>query len=109
MQGGASFRLKNIWTLPIDDLFRANIDKITKIYNKYLNGMKKHINLEDCKEICAPLIISNYAITEAYAFSKVSIVDEMNNKDKYEKMLMCEFLDFICRVADFKFKSDKNT
>lgn len=35
MGGGQSFRDKYIWNLPIDDLFRANIEGVTKLYNKH--------------------------------------------------------------------------
>ena len=47
-------------------------------------------------------------IIQAYAFSKMTIVDEMNQKDKYEKMLFPEFLDFICRCAYFKYKEENH-
>ena len=52
------------------------------------------------------LNISIIEITQAYSFSKKTIVDEMNHKDKYEKMELVEFFDFICRCAYFKYKEE---
>ena len=40
----------------------------------------------------------------AYSFSKITIIDEMNQKDRYEIMLLPEFMDFLCRCAYFKYK-----
>ena len=36
----------------------------------------------------------------------MTIVDEMNQKDKYEKMLVPEFMDFLCRCAYLKYKGE---
>mmetsp|Transcript_12818 Transcript_12818/g.12735 ORF Transcript_12818/g.12735 Transcript_12818/m.12735 type:complete len:171 (+) Transcript_12818:988-1500(+) len=108
-QGGEDFRRKNIWTLPIDDLFRANIEPLKKIYNMYAKGLKRHLDLDDCIAICANLgNVSQLQITEAYSFSKITIIDEMNHKERYDKMLLVEFLDFICRIADFKYREENN-
>ena len=74
---GKEFRLENIWILAIDDLFRANIDNIKIIYNKFTNGMKKHINVDDLKEIVEILEISTTEFKISYAFCKTTIIDEM--------------------------------
>ena len=66
--------------------------------------MKKNIDLNDCISICSDLELSNIVITDAYIFSKMIIVDEMNNKEKYDNMLLVEFLEFICRIAYAKYK-----
>ena len=34
----------------------------------------------------------------------MTIVDEMNQKDRYDTMLLPEFMDFLCRCAYFKYK-----
>lgn len=40
----------------------------------------------------------------AYSFSKFTIIDEMNQKDRYFNMNITELMDFICRCAYFKYK-----
>ena len=57
---------------------RANLDSLQKIYNKYLNSTKKHIDMNDCLEIVAELQISEMEIKQAYGFAKSLIIDEMN-------------------------------
>lgn len=58
--GGQSFRNQYVWTLPIDDLFRVNFDCVQKLYNKYLNTGRRWLELDDCKEVVAPLEISEF-------------------------------------------------
>jgi hypothetical protein len=53
--GGQSFRDKYIWNLPIDDLFRANIEGVTKLYNKHSVDKKKNLDMESCIELVEDL------------------------------------------------------
>lgn len=39
-----------------------------------------------------------------FAASKMVIIDEMNEKRKYERIEFVEFLEFISWVAEYKFK-----
>ena len=49
--GGQSFRDNFIWNLPIDDLFRANIEGITKLHNKYSIDMNENLDLQKAIEM----------------------------------------------------------
>jgi len=62
------------------------------------------MNIDACTELMRVLQISDWEIRQAYSFSKITIVDEMNQKDRYDNMLFVEFQDFICRCAYFKYK-----
>eukprot|EP00347_Sterkiella_histriomuscorum_P021600 403333417 len=105
---GQKFRNQYVWTLPIDDLFRANNELVLKLYNKFTNLGKKWIELDDCLAIMAPLQISEYSLKQCFAFSKMSIIDEMNQKEKYERMTISEFFDFIVRCAYIKYKDESH-
>jgi hypothetical protein len=50
------------------------------------------------------LQLSEQEIKIAYSFSKMTILDEMNQKDRYDNMLLPELMDFLCRCAYFKYK-----
>lgn len=76
--GGQSFRDKYIWTLPIDDLFRANAENVAKLHRKYSVDMKKHLDIYGCLDMMADLQISDTELRLAYSFSKMTIMDEMN-------------------------------
>jgi len=39
----------------------------------------------------------------AYSFSKMTIADEMNQKDRYDSMLLPGLMDFICICAYLKY------
>ena len=55
-----------------------------------------------------PLGITDQEITQAYAFAKVTMIDEMESKDKYDRMILVEFLDFIVRCAFFKYQEERH-
>lgn len=40
-------------------------------------------------------------IMNCYAFSKMSVLDEMETPEKFERMTFSEFLEFLARLADF--------
>jgi hypothetical protein len=39
-----------------------------------------------------------------FAACKMVLIDEMKEKHKYEQIEFVEFLEFICRVADYKYR-----
>jgi len=46
-----------------------------------------------------------HTLIPCFAASKMLLVDEMGEKMKYEQIAFVEFLEFITRVADYKFKN----
>ncbi len=60
--------------------------------------------MEGCIEMVDDLQLPENEIKIAYSFSKMTIMDEMNQKDRYDRMLLPEFMDFLCRCAFFKYK-----
>ena len=61
------------------------------------------MNVKQCIELVSDLYLSDREIKLAFSFSKMTIIDEMNEKQRYEQMLLSEFMDFICRCAYFKY------
>ena len=43
-----------------------------------------------------------------YGMSKMTVIDEKEHSRKYEKVLFCEFCEYIARVADLKYKQEKD-
>ena len=74
----------------------------------YSSDRKCTLNLDLCLEMVEDLQISETDVKVAYSFSKATIIDEMNQKDRYDVMLLHEMMDFICRCAYFKFQSQLN-
>ena len=63
--------------------------------------MKKYMSLEDTIDLMQKVMpeISEITVKLSYCYSKMTIVDEMKEKDKYERLEFVEFLEFIGRVA----------
>ena len=51
IQRGQEFRTEDLWTLPVDDLFRANLDNLRKVYNEFVTGTKRHMDIDDCRTL----------------------------------------------------------
>jgi hypothetical protein len=49
-QGGHDFRASRIWSLDMDDLMKANLDSIKKLYSFFTKGTTV-LNLTQCLEI----------------------------------------------------------
>ena len=64
--------------------------------------------MSEMQTMVGDLELTELEVSMAYAFSKITIIDEMNQKDKYDKLQFVEFLDFLCRIAFIKFKNEKH-
>jgi hypothetical protein len=64
--------------LPIDDLFRANLESLQLLHNKYAADLKLTLNMERCIQMMESLQLAESEIKIAYSFAKMTIADEMN-------------------------------
>jgi hypothetical protein len=66
-----------------------------------LNPITKVISLANIIEFFKRIDISltGRQITLAYSYSKMTVIDEMNEAEKLEKLKFVEFLEFIGRIA----------
>lgn len=65
--------------------------------------MKKEITLNESIELVGVLELSEKEVTEAYAFSKETVVDEIGFSENYHKLNYIEFLEFLVRCANLRF------
>ena len=102
------FRQEDLWTLEVVDVFDANLENLKKVYQNYTNQNKKFLNMEDCVNLCmreaASLSMSEKDVKIAYAMCKMTVVNEPANYKAYNIMVFVEFLEFIGRLAHYKFK-----
>lgn len=70
------FRIKELWTIDVNDLLEANLDNLKKIYAHYLTPTKKLIELEDCIAMCTRdcnLNISEKDIQFCFGYSQMTV------------------------------------
>ena len=90
-----------LWDIKIDDLFKANLENLKAVYSKDFTQMKNYMTFEELMLLTRETeidIIEN-KIKLAYAYSKMTIVDEQKDREKYYKIEFPEFLEFIGRIA----------
>lgn len=100
------FRDRFLWNWKVDDLYRANLTSLKKLYKFKLVHGQKILPMESLFDLMNDIEyqIPEKKLIQFFAQSKMHILDEMNEKWKYERIEFVEFLEFLARVADYKFR-----
>lgn len=83
-----NFRFEQVWTLEIDELFKANLDKLKQVFLKYADFGKK-LNLDKLVEMivdCQGSELSLDELTLNWAFTKTQFIREMEDVAKYRNV-----------------------
>lgn len=103
----SNFRRERIYTLPVNDLLEANQTQLTtvsarQLFNKYRERSGRWILVEAIKTILekAGLSCNERELVKAFAFAKMTVVDEQSSQGAHTKMQLVEFNEFFCRLAD---------
>ena len=103
-----TFRTEKLWTLDVDDVLKVNQEGLEKVieyfkitYKKRYMGKKEAIKLM-CTESAVGVFEkdANYC----YGMSKMTVLNEVKQSKKYDKLELPEFNEYIGRIADFKYK-----
>ena len=52
VEGWQDWRDKELWTLDINDLLKANLDKLKRIHQSFLTQSHKAMDMKDCHDLC---------------------------------------------------------
>lgn len=105
------FRDERLWTLECDDLLKANKAGIEALYRFTKTGPHSSnpliLNMDDA---CALIHQAGYSspaheriAATAYALSKMTIIDEMEDFEDYHNLKRVEFIEFLARAAEMLF------
>jgi hypothetical protein len=77
-----NFRQELIWTLEVDDLFKANAHHIKKLYQSFHTMARKTFSIEEAIAWIPNypgLRLSDKETALAFAYSKFPVIDEMTD------------------------------
>lgn len=96
------FRREKLYTNEVNNILEANLSNCQELFKKYRERMGRWISLEGYKKLIknSGLQIKDEVVVKVFAFSKMSILDEMNNADSYDRMVFVEFLESIGRLSN---------
>lgn len=112
------FRDKRLWILEVNDVFTTNLKAVDALYNFAMTGPHtKDVKTLSLLDTC--YIIKNagagWESEEfnrktglAYSLSKMTIIDDMEDFEKYDHMLKVEFYEFLGRLAELLFENEKD-
>ena len=105
------WREEELWTQPINELLNLNIVLLKRVYNTLaMKNRDKKLTMNDIMKTFVvtddeQLRVSERQCRMAYGLAHMPVIAEEHDTDKYEKIIFVEFLDFICRLALFKFEN----
>jgi hypothetical protein len=102
-----SWRDNELWCMDVNDVFEINIPSLEIIYKSFLSVTHKWPDQQDMVDLCmslAPVGISEIEVKFCYGMCKMTVVNEALNYKEYGRLQFVEFLEFIGRVAQSKFK-----
>ncbi|CDW84855.1 UNKNOWN [Stylonychia lemnae] len=101
------WRLEELWSLEVDDLLKANMNGIKQLY-KYMCQGRKQLEYETAIDMIheTTLNMTSEEITTAFAYSKSTFVQEMEDIWKYKRMPFHEFLEFLGRLGQVKYQGE---
>eukprot|EP00352_Strombidinopsis_acuminata_P005987 CAMPEP_0176352262 /NCGR_PEP_ID=MMETSP0126-20121128/10882_1 /TAXON_ID=141414 ORGANISM="Strombidinopsis acuminatum, Strain SPMC142" /NCGR_SAMPLE_ID=MMETSP0126 /ASSEMBLY_ACC=CAM_ASM_000229 /LENGTH=203 /DNA_ID=CAMNT_0017703263 /DNA_START=114 /DNA_END=725 /DNA_ORIENTATION=+ len=107
MEVAQDFRDQEYWTQEVNDLYKHNMESLKKLYDHYADA-KKYMYIDDAVNMCtrhSDLILAQKDAMYLYAMSKMTIVHETENAIRYFRTRFVEMLEYIARIAKFKFKN----
>ena len=105
------FRREKLYTYEVNTILEANLSQFQTLFTKIRERAGKWISLEGYKKMISKtgIALRDEAIIKAYAFSKMSILDEMAAADAYDRMVFVEFLESIGRLSNQVFEDTDMT
>ena len=98
------WRQDNIWQLDIDDLLKSNLAAMTALYQIFFKIKKtKLFRLDDAIELfckVGELSLQDQDVKRCWGLSKMTVENDLKQREKYHKATLLEFLELFCRVAE---------
>ena len=109
------FRQTIIWNYDVSDILEANDTGLRKIWNSFVTPRRRQPSKDDmvrlmCKSTIPPILKAEVDAIYCYGMCKMAVVLETNDKHhiRYDQIQYVEFLEFLCRCAEIKYKEDED-
>ena len=99
------FRREKLYTNEVNNVLEANLANCQELFKRYKERAGRWISLEGYKSMVkrSGINIKDEVVVKVFAFSKMSILDEMAGADSYDRMVFVEFLESIGRLSNALF------
>lgn len=96
------FRREKLYNSEVNSVLEANLSQCQILFAKHKERLGRWISLEGYKKMVsnAGINLKEENIIKVYAFSKMSILDEMANGDSYDRLVFVEFLETLGRLSN---------
>ena len=97
-----------LWKQDIQNIFEANLDNLRRIYSLHFSSVKKFVYWDDILNIFNRDFVSGLnenELLQCFGKSKMPVSNEPQNYRSYSLMQFVEFIEFVGRVSDLKYRS----
>lgn len=107
-QAWQRWREQELWTLPINDMYNFNLDTLRKLYTTAISEYKgRKMSFADALTMFLfryDFKIGERVVKYCYGMSKMTIINEDYQRDRYYLLDFVEFLEMIGRIALVKYE-----
>ena len=102
------WRVRKLWTLEVDDLYRSNQKELEKLYKFYFARKKvKALYLDDAQDMFGAngnLGLLPEHVSQCWGMSQMTVENDISQRLEYQRCNFQEFLEFFARIADVAYK-----
>lgn len=104
----AQFRKEKLYNLEVNDILEANLPNLQNLFMKYKERIGRWLTFKGIKLMVekGKINIQENELIKVFAFSKMSILNEMDSDGAHFKLQFVEFLDFVGRLSDVVYNDD---
>lgn len=91
----------------MNDIFESNLENLKRIYDRYRTPTKQFMDYQDCINMCmndAQLNVTEKDVLFCFGYCHMTVVSEERQWKNYQTLQFVEFLEFLGRIAHFRFK-----
>lgn len=104
------WRVKNLWSLEINDLYTANKAQMISLYKIHWTLYKEKVfsiqSAMDFFQLYGNMTIIPEQITNCWGLCKLCVENDLIDRHRYSQISFVEFLELFARVADVYIKDE---
>lgn len=103
------FRKEKLYNLEVNEILEKNTANLQSLLNKYKDESGRWLSFPSAITLLSSVgwSLQFEDLLKSFAYSKMTIIDESNLENTYDKLQFIEMVEFLCRVIDLIANEDQ--